>query len=76
MSSEDTAAPTDSMEELALADARPQSLEMRREEPPNWGWDEEFYQSEETQGLQSGEKTSTRQCASPSLTQPELGWGC
>lgn len=50
MSSEDTAAPTDSMEELALADARPQSLEMRREEPPNWGWDEEFYHQRKPKG--------------------------
>lgn len=48
------------VEELALGDAGPQSLETRGDEPPNQEWDEEFYQSEENQGLQPGEKTSPR----------------
>lgn len=48
------------MEELALGDVRPQSLETRGDESPNQEWDEEFYQSDENQGLQPGEKTSPR----------------
>jgi len=48
------------VEEFALADVRPQSLGTQGDEPPGQGWDEEFYQSEENQGLQPGEKTSTR----------------